>query len=595
MIPSDSIQAPRGGDPAGEAEPTTAATPKTAAGGQAPEMAQGVPERVPPETSKSERRLHLKAVGEKLLKDPIGGVQQGVQQVVDVLGEGRGVALGWAAALILSVLSYLVDLGAGSLWNGDDALVALAAIGLREGSLSMVDAMHTVPPPTGVPLGLWQIALVVALLGPGEAALRLLPALAAIGCAFCLLAIAIDTGVGRRAGGLGGLVLLALPLCYELSHRAVPDMLIAFASTAAVALTTHCLHGHKFDRHILPHHSDEEAPQPLPLRRWTMALAAIGIGVASLVDPRAGLMAIVFALLDMLLAHRGLLRKRRVWAMLFAATMLTCIAAGLHPGGLGAWLRPPSQGALKASVGALWGQGPGWYGRHVGPVVIVAAAVGMLLGSLRRPSRPLLCWVVVAIIMNALGPTSPPPRGLGLVLPPLALCAAVGLEAPSRWLGHLGMVVSAGALAGILFAVYEGTPVLHRDDTVKVLALSQRRAPADALLCTVGIPAAAASLYSGRQVRAFATVAELHSALGPEQPLSCIMPPAEARLLQRHLAAPVPLSPPLSPEARHARGARRRFPAPQMPASIESVLATVLDIEEPPPDTTGPRLVLVSR
>src|SRR5438105_1826741 len=84
------------------------------------------------EISRGERLAELRAVGSKLLKDPIGGAVQGVQQVVggakQVVGAmrtRRGVALGWAAALLVSVLCYILDLGAGSVWNGDDALVAL--------------------------------------------------------------------------------------------------------------------------------------------------------------------------------------------------------------------------------------------------------------------------------------------------------------------------------------------------------------------------------------------------------------------------------------------------------------------------------------
>lgn len=529
----------------------------------------------------------LRAVGSKLLKNPIEGVQQGVQQVAQAMTARRGVALGWAAALIVSVLCYMLDLGAGSVWNGDDALVALAARDLGSGALGMSDAMRRVPPPTGVPLALWQLMIVVRLLGLGEAALRLLPALAALGCALCLLAVAIDVGVGRHAGGLGALVLLALPLTYELSHRVLPDMLIAFAATGAVALTSHCLHGHKFDRHILPHHRDEEAPEPLPLRRWPMVACAVGIGAAALLDPRAGMTALCFGLLDVLLAHRELLRKRRVWAALGSGAVLTVLAAGLHPGGVSAWLTLPAQGEPTSNVLALWQQGDTPYARNVGKVVIVAAGFGLLLGSLRKASRPLLAWVLVATFMTWLGDVSPPPRGLGIVLPPLALCAAVGLESPVRWLGHLGMLVTSAAIAGILLVLFEAGPVLHRDDTVKVLALSQRRAPPQTLLCTVGVSEVAPSLYTGRPVRRFRSAEEVRAVLQPEQPLSCIMPATEANVLQQLLV--VPHEPAQETGRRRGKGPAARTPR------AESVLETVLDIEEPPPDTAGPKVVLVSR
>jgi 4-amino-4-deoxy-L-arabinose transferase-like glycosyltransferase len=504
---------------------------------------------------------------------------EGVQQVVEVLGARRGVAIGWAAAMILVPLLYLLDLGAGTIWNGDDAQVALAAQGLAQGTRSMQEAIRAVPPPSGAPLGLLELAAMFRLFGLSEAALRLLPALAALGCALCLLAIAIDVGVGRHAGGLGGLTLLAMPLTYELSHRVLPDMLIAFGATGAVALTSHSLHGHKFDRHILPHHTAEEAPPPLPLRRLPMVFAALGIGAASLLDPRAGLTAIAFAFLDVLLAHRNLLRKRRVWAALFAGSALTVICAGLHPGGLSAWLTLPAPGEMHRNIAALWRQGEGFYGRHVGQVVIVAAGFGLLLGSLRRASRPLLAWVIVAIAMTWLGDVSPPPRGLGLVLPPLALCAAVGLESPVRWLGRLGMVVTAAAFAGVVVVLYQAGPVLHRDDTIKVLTQSQRRAPPDALLCTVGLKAAGPQLYVGRPVAAFASVEEVAAALRPEQDLSCLMSPKDAAALQQLLAPPPPAP---------------RGPRGNAQAQV-SLLASVLDIEEPPPEVAGPRIVHVSR
>ncbi len=541
----------------------------------------------------------------KLIKDPIQGVQQGVQQVqqgvqqvIEVVKKARrGVAIGWAVALILSVLCYILDLGAGSLWNNDDALVALATQGLRSGALSVAEAARIIPPPSGAPLALWELAGLTRVLGENEAVLRLLPVLSAIGCALCLLALAIDVGVGRHAGGLGGLFLLALPMTYQLSHRVLPDMLTAFASTGAVALLSHCLHGHKFDRHILPHHRDEEAPAPLPLRRWPMVLAAAGVGAAALVSPQAAMTALLFAVFDILLAHRYLLRKRRVWLALSAGAALTALAMTVHPGGVMGWLRRPAPGVPMESVKALWHQGDSFYGRHVGHVIIVAAGFGVLLGSLRRPSRPLLVWMAVAIGMTWLGEIAPPPRGLGLVLPPLSLCAAVGFESPVRWLGRLGMVVTGAALAGILIVYAEGDAVLHQDDAVKVLAQVQRHAQPEALLCTLGLPAYSPTFYSTRHVARFATPADLLAALGKDQPLSCQVMRKDLLALQKLLvsdSAPPPMAAPAAGDGRHGKGKPRR-PAPTPAGPFGSVLATVLDIEEPPPDTWGPDVVLVSR
>ena len=541
-----------------------------------------------------------------ILKDPIGSVQQ----VVDALQAPRGLALGWALALILPIFVYLLDLGAGSLWQGADAQFALALQALAKGELGLDDAARALPPPQGSPLGLWQMMLTVRLLGVNEATLRLLPALAALGSAMCLLAISIDVGVGRHAGGLAGLVLLALPLTYELSHRVLPDMLVAVASASAVALVSHSLHGHKFDRHILPLHRDSDAPEPLPLRRLPMLLATLGIGLSALVDPRAGVIAIAFGLLDILISHRYLLRKRRVWLMLGGAVLLTVLATMRHPTDLRMWLRWPSPGLPLRTFKAIWHQGDSWFSRYIGPVVIVATGFGLLLGSLRRASRSLLVWVLVAAAMTWFGDDATLPRGLGLVLPPLALCAAVGLQSPVRWLGALGGVITTCALAGVVLVSIEGGAVLHNSDTIKILTQSQQHAPSGALLCTVGIRPEVSTFYAHRPIAQFSSVDELARALTPGQLFSCLIPHALLGEVQRRFAPPAapPVRPPepaprpgrrtaaqAAKELKDAREAKAREPKDEPPESIGSVLATTLDIEEPPLDTQGPKVVLVSR
>lgn len=545
-----------------------------------------------------------------ILKDPIGSVQQ----VVDALQAPRGLAMGWALALILPIIIYLLDLGAGSLWQGADAQFALALQALAKGELGLDQAARTLPPPQGSPLGLWQMMLTVRLLGVNEATLRLLPVLAALGSAMCLLAISIDVGVGRHAGGLAGLVLLALPLTYELSHRVLPDMLVAFASTSAVALVSHSLHGHKFDRHILPMHRDSDAPEPLPLRRLPMLFATLGIGLSALVDPRAGVIAIAFGLLDILISHRYLLRKRRVWLMLGGALLLTLLATLRHPTEIGMWLRWPNPGVPLRTFQAIWHQGDTWFSRHIGPVVIVATGFGLLLGSLRRASRSLLVWVLVAVAMTWFGDDAALPRGLGLVLPPLALCAAVGLQSPVRWLGALGGVITTCALAGVVVVNIEGGAVLHNSDTIKILTQSQQHAPSGALLCTVGIRPEVSTFYAHRPIAQFNSVDELARALTPGQLFSCLIPPALLDEVQRRFAPPAarPARPaePAPPrpgrrpaaqaakdskDSREAREPKGREAKDEPPEGIGSVLATTLDIEEAPLDTQGPKVILVSR
>ena len=534
----------------------------------------------------------------EILRDPVGTAHK----VIDTLQAPRGLALGWAIALCLPILLYLIDLGAGSLWQGDDAEMATALSALSQDLPRVNTVATTLSAPNGAPLGLLQMALAVRLLGFSEAALRLLPVLSALGCAMCLLAIAIDVGVGRHAGAVAGLVLLALPLTYELSHRALPEMLIALASTGAVALCSHSLHGHKFDRHILPFQKEAEEPQPLPLRRLPMLFASLGIGAAAFVDPRAGLVALLFSLLDILVSHRYLLRKRRVWAMLAGGLGLTLIATWLHPIGSGAYLSWHGTAAVVRDVHALWHQGNSTYGRYIGPVVIVAMGFGLLLGSLRRASRPLLAWALVAAAMNMVTQKSPLPRGLGLLLPPLALCAAVGLQTPVRWLGGLGGIVTAGALFGVVIATVEGDAVLHKSDTLRLLAQSLQHAPANAKLCTLAIPPALPSLYARRPVEEFESIAALKAALAPGQPFSCLVPKAMEPAFLSAFAPPKPLPappppPPLPPHhgVKRAPTAQAVHPAPPPIEPFASVLASTLDIEEAPQDIAGPKVALISR
>jgi hypothetical protein len=536
----------------------------------------------------------------EILRDPVGTAHK----VIDTLQAPRGLALGWAIALILPVLLYLIDLGAGSLWQGDDASIATALLHLSRNPGHLSTAALSLPPPSGVPLGILQMALAVRLLGLNEAALRLLPVLSALGCAMCLLAISIDVGVGRHAGAVGGLVLLALPLTYELSHRALPEMLIALASTGAVALVSHSLHGHKFDRHILPIQKETDEPQPLPLRRLPMFFASLGIGAAAFVDPRAGMVALLFALLDMLVSHRYLFRKRRVWAMLAGGLGLTVFASFFHPLGPRAYLHWHGTQVVVRTFLALWHQGPSFYGRYIGPVVIVSTGFGLLLGSLRRASRPLLAWVLVAAATNMFTQQSPPPRGLGLMLPPLALCAAVGLQSPARWLGSLGGLVTAAALFGVIVATAEGDGVLHKSDTLRLLTQSQQHAPADARLCTLAMPPTLLSLYARRPIEEFESVAALKSSLQPGQPFSCLVPSVMVPAFQQAFAALPPEPPKPTPAPSPGSHGPKRHPAPVEPATARaaaplppfgSVLDTTLDIEEAPPDIAGPKVALVSR
>lgn len=551
-----------------------------------------------------------------VLRDPVGAAQK----VIHTLQAPRGMVLGWALAMVTPLLLYLIDLGSGSLWQGDDAMLANALVRLAAGQVDLETTLKSLPRPMASPLGLLQMAASVRLLGESELTLRLVPVLSALGCAICLLAISIDIGLGRHVGGLAGLVFLALPVTYELSHRVVPDLLSAMASTGAVAIVSHALHGHKFDRHILPIHKEADEPAPLPLRRLPMFFAALGIGVAAAVDPRAAIVAMAFALLDMLVAHRYLLRKRRVWLMLLGGSTLTALALRLHPDGLhGLFSLRGSEVAMRQFM-ALWYQGPSWYGRHAGAVVIVMTGFGLLLGSMRRASRPLLCWVLVAGVLSVLSEPSPTPRGIGLLLPPLAVAAAVGLQSPVRWLGSIGGLVTLGALAGVVVGMIEGDAVLHKSDSLKLLSLSQQHAPSGAKLCSLAIPRpliayyARVSGFGAPPVEEFESVAALKAALGSGQPFSCLVPLSMVPQMQSAFAAQPSATAGLAPAPRPApngkasdgkrgEGKGRMVGRPPVPRDASaappdpalSVLATTIDIEEPPRDIPGPKVALVSR
>ena len=221
---------------------------------------------------------------------------------------------------------------------------------------------------------------------------------------------------------------------------------------------------------------------------------------------------------------------------------------------------------------------------------------------MRRASRPLLVWMMLATLLTWVGGDLAPPRGLGLLLPPLALASAVGLQSPVRWLGSLGGLITTLALAGVVMAVVEGDSVIHQSDTIKALIQSQRHAPASAKRCVVGMSDTVAAYYSRRQIERFETVVKLKQVLGDKDLFSCLVPrellPEMKRLL---VTTPTQTQPP--------RNGKPEKPAPPKPGSkpplfpkepelgeqIGTVLMTTLDIEEPPLDTKGPSLVLVSR
>ena len=70
--------------------------------------------------------LHLRD-GKLTLTNVTGNLVDGrfsAGGTIDTLQAPRGLVLGWAIALLLPILLYVLDLGSGSLWHGDDVQVA---------------------------------------------------------------------------------------------------------------------------------------------------------------------------------------------------------------------------------------------------------------------------------------------------------------------------------------------------------------------------------------------------------------------------------------------------------------------------------------
>ena len=163
-------------------------------------------------------------------------------------------------------------------------------------------------------------------------------------------------------------------------------------------------------------------------------------------------------------------------------------------------------------------------------------------------------------------------------------------------------------------ATIEGDGVLHKTDTLKLLAESQRHAPRDAKLCSLAIPKPLLAYYAqtarvaGSQIEDFPSVDALRQSLAPGQPFSCLVPSSLVPLMNQAFAsrpptAATPTAPPPEPR-RASRPAPGRPAAPATASRLDaaihtdplgSVLATTIDIEEPPPDIAGPKLVLITR
>ena len=475
------------------------------------------------------------------LRDPVGTVQQAVA----ALPVPKGLVLGWAVAMLLPIVLYFVDLGAGSL-SLLDAEVALVVRKVLAGQLLWNEAFRSVPPPTGGPIGIVPFVLLEPRVRDERSDPVARPG--AGGTWRCELFVGdCDRRRNRtKHRRTGRSCALAMPLTYELSHRVLPDMLVAVASSGrsrwsatvcmATSLTVTSCRCKKPPRN--------PSPAAAPPADAVCGAGELVFRACSTCGQVCGTAVWFFRLRDL-----ASLPAAQTTGLADVARWHTASARCVGD----SWRR---------AANAVSSSGPGILCRRstrcgdkapafmavVGQVVVVTTCFGLLLGSMRRASRPLLVWVMLATLLTWVGGDLAPPRGLGLVLPPLALAAAVGLQSPVRWLGSLGGIITTLALAGVVLAVVEGDPVLHQSDTIKTLVQSLRHAPPTARRCVVGMSNTVPSYYSRRQIEQFESVHALKQSIGEKELFSCLvlsdmLPEMKTLLLKQPTAQPAAIKP----------------------------------------------------
>ena len=404
-------------------------------------------------------------------------------------------------------------------------------------------------------------------LGKSELVLRLLPLFLGIGTAICLLSIAIDLGLGRRAGAMASLIFMTLPATYEISHRLVPDTFFIFLFCLSWALFLHALHGHEFDKHILPYHKEEDAPRPLPLNGFFLVIAGLFFVVAVMTRPWMGVILFVILFLDLLFAHRATLGRWPVRVVLMFCILTVFAAMGIY-----AWtgksnLLWPVRISMASLVDIIGGKHQPGYRFYLGFGLLGAALIGGLL-SLFRPVARVVPVVMVLVFLQAYlwggGPTGP----ITLLLPVLSLGAAVFIDAFLRWTRYFVQLFLPFLIGCVLWTFIHGEIVLHQDDSIKSLSSLMRKSSSDTILCTLNNKTDAVTWYTGRTVHAFSDIDEMGNFLKGKE-FRCIVPKELSSKVSAWFVAHAPQK--------------------------RSILESVISIEEPPQEAKGPKVVLVLR
>ncbi len=457
------------------------------------------------------------------------------------------VALAAFFALALVVLMF-GDLGAGSLWNSDDALYAHV---VRE----MVASGSATPPPwfdyglaDAYPLGVRYIAAVASIAGLTPFGLRLGAALAALGSLVALGAF----GRAERRGAFGVVVLGTQPIFYLLSQRVLHDALLAFWTTLAIVA-----------------YAEARTRQKPAL--WH-ALLGGSCALASLTKMYAGLLPLAVVALDALVSDRGRWRRADFvlalggaalvpTAWFLAAGTLDAIVSDLwnrFAGGLeghGAAAAPDGAPEATGALGYVLEQG------GAGLVLVVLAAAGALVAGRRRDpiDRIALTWALVAATVLGLMQTALVTYALVALVPFALLGGTAVARAVERMPG-----LAAPALALGVVGLWPLAPVAElahsADDRVAALGALQADAPAGTLLCTIDVYHAAPTYYAGRNVAYFtederslrilrrtfgeATVptlapGEIVQRLDAAEAFACIVPAPAAGALAQQLRGPI--------------------------------------------------------
>jgi|GEM_PF-5260418 4-amino-4-deoxy-L-arabinose transferase-like glycosyltransferase len=485
------------------------------------------------------------------------------------------VALGAFFALALGLLLF-GDLGAGSLWNSDDALYAQV---VRE----MIASGSATPSPwfdyglaDAYPLGVRYVAAVASIAGVTPFGLRLGAALAALGCLVTLGA----AGRTDRRGGFGVVALGIQPIFYLLSQRVLHDALLAFWTTAAVV-------------------SYAEARTRDKPALWH-ALVGVSCAMASLTKVYAGLLPLAVVAGDALVSDRGRWRRADFVLALAGAVVVPSawyVADGTIDGlvsslvhrfaggleGHGAAAAPDGAPMAAGALGYVLEQG------EAGIVLVLLAAAGAVVAARRRDplDRIALTWALVAATVLGLMQTALVSYAL-VALVPFALLGGTALAAAVERLPLLAAPALALGLVGLLPLAPIAELAHSADDRVAALGALQAETPPGTLLCTVDVYHAAPTFYAGRSVAYFtederslrilrrtfgeATVPTLAPGdivrrLDAAEAFACIVPTAAATALAEQLRGPLEVVTPnptlLGPDVvLLARGLGRRPAAP---------------------------------